>query len=120
MLRELLQTQKSVQEGHSSVNLITNQELIAIQVIWFRDGNFSTTVNDIYNQVYGYNIPNLEISLQERLILEKSCVDPQHFQLIQNLLALQKSKVLLMRKFGLQNDIEERLNSFIKEKEAEI
>ena len=78
MLRELLQTQKTVQEGHSSVNLITSQELIAIQVIWFRDGNFSTTVNDIYNEVYGYNIPNLEIGLQERLILEKSCTDPQH------------------------------------------
>lgn len=119
MLRELLQTQKTVQEGHSSVNLITSQELIAIQVIWFRDGNFSTTVNDIYNEVYGYNIPNLEIGLQERLILEKSCIDPRHFQLIQELLALQKSKVLLMRKFGLQNDIEERLDSFIKGKEAE-
>ena len=119
MLRELLQTQKTVQEGHSSVNLITSQELIAIQVIWFRDGNFSTTVNDIYNEVYGYNIPNLEIGLQERLILEESCTDPQHFQLIQELLALQKSKVLLMRKFGLQNDIEERLDSFIKGKEAE-
>ena len=118
MLRELLQTQKTVQEGHSSVNLITSQELIAIQVIWYRDGNFSTTVNDIYNEVYGYTIPNFEIGLQERLILEKSCTDPQHFQLIQELLALQKSKVLLMRKFGLQNDIEERLDSFIKEKEA--
>lgn len=118
MLRELLQTQKTVQEGHSSVNLITNQELIAIQVIWYRDGNFSTTVNDIYNEVYGYTIPNFEIGLQERLILEESCTNPQHFQLIQELLALQKSKVLLMRKFGLQNDIEERLDSFIKEKEA--
>ena len=118
MLRELLKTQKTVQEGHSSVNLITNQELIAIQVIWYRDGNFSTTVNDIYNEVYGYTIPNFEIGLQERLILEKSCTDPLHFQLIQELLALQKSKVLLMRKFGLQNDIEERLDSFIKEKEA--
>lgn len=118
MLRELLQTQKTVQEGHSSVNLITNQELIAIQVIWYRDGNFSTTVNDIYNEVYGYTIPNFEIGLQERLILEKSCTDLQHFQLIQELLALQKNKVLLMRKFGLQNDIEERLDSFIKEKEA--
>ena len=119
MLKELLQTQKKVQEGHSSVCLITSQELIAIQVIWFRDGNFSTTVNDIYNEVYGYNIPNLEIGLQERLILEKSCIDPKHFQLIQELLALQKSKVLLMRKFGLQNDIEDSLDSFIKEEETQ-
>lgn len=118
MLRELLQTQKKVQESHSSVSLITSQELIAIQVIWFRDGIFTTTVNDIYNEVYGYSIPNMEIGLQERLILEKSCADPKHFQLIQELLALQKSKVLLMRKYGLQNDLEERLDSFIKEQEA--
>lgn len=118
MLRDLLKTQKKVQEGHSSVRLITSQELIAIQVIWFRDGNFTTTVNDIYNEVYGYSIPNLEIGLQERLILEKSCIDPKHFQLIQELLALQKSKVLLMRKWGLQNDLEERLDSFIKAEES--
>lgn len=118
MLRDLLKTQKIVQEDHSSVILITSQELIAIQVIWFRDGNFSTTVNDIYNEVYGYSIPNIEIGIQERLILEKSCSDPKHFQLIQELLALQKSKVLLMRKFGLQNDIEDRLDSFIKDNPA--
>lgn len=118
MLRDLLKTQKKVQEDHSSVILITSQELIAIQVIWFRDGNFTTTVNDIYNEVYGYNIPNLEIGIQERLILEESCSDPKHFQLIQELLALQKSKVLLMRKFGLQNDIEDRLDSYIKEEAA--
>ena len=114
MLRELLETQKEIQKGHSSVRLITSQELIAIQVIWFRDGYFKPTVNDIYNKIYGYNIPNLEIGLQERMILEKSCTDSKHFQLIQELLALQKSKVLMMRKFGLQNDIDEQLDRFVK------
>lgn len=114
MLRDLLKVQKKVQEEHSSVRLITSQELIAIQVIWFRDGNFSTTVNDIYNETYGYSIPNLEIGLQERLILERSCKDPSHFQLIQELLALQKNKVLLMRKYGLQNDLDEQLDRYVK------
>ena len=42
MLRELLQIQKDTQQYRSSINLITNQELIAIQVIWYRDGNFSS------------------------------------------------------------------------------
>ena len=70
MLRELLTVQKDIQSYRSSINLITNQELIAIQVIWYRDGNFTTTVNDIYNEVYGYNIPNTNIGLQERLLLE--------------------------------------------------
>jgi len=51
--------------------------------------------------------------------LEKACADnPQHYQLIQELLALQKNKVLLMRKYGLQTDLESRLESFVKEGEA--
>jgi DNA sulfur modification protein DndC len=58
LLRELLTIQKDTQQYRSSIDLITSQELIAIQVMWFRDGNFSTTVNDIYNEVYGYDLPN--------------------------------------------------------------
>ncbi len=116
LLRELLIIQKETQDYRASIDLITNQELIAIQVLWYRDGNFSTTVNDIYNEVYGYSIPNTNMGLQERILLEKSCVDnPKHFNLIQELLALQKNKVLLMRKYGLQTDLESRLENFIRE-----
>lgn len=116
LLRELLTIQKETQDYRASIDLITNQELIAIQVLWYRDGNFSTTVNDIYNEVYGYNIPNTNMGLQERILLEKSCVNnPKHFTLIQELLALQKNKVLLMRKYGLQTDLESRLENFIRE-----
>lgn len=119
LLQELLTVQKDTQAYRSSIDLITNQELIAIQVLWYRDGNFTTTVNDIYNKVYGYNIPNTNISLQERILLEKACVNnPKHYQLIQELLALQKNKVLLMRKYGLQTDLESRLESYVKEGEA--
>ena len=116
MLRELLQVQRDTQAYRSSIDLISSQELIAIQIIWYRDGNFTTTVNDIYNEVYGYDIPNDSISLQERLLLEKACGEHQeHYKLIQELLALQKNKVLLMKKQGLQNDLEARLDSFVKE-----
>jgi DNA sulfur modification protein DndC len=116
LLRELLTVQKDTQAYRSSIDLITSQELIAIQVLWYRDGNFSTTVNDIYNEVYGYNIPNTNIGLQERILLEKACANnPKHYQLIHELLALQKNKVLLMRKYGLQTDLESRLESFVKE-----
>lgn len=116
LLKELLHIQKDTQDFRSSVDLITTQELIAIQVIWYRDGNFAKTVNDIYNEVYGYNIPNDQIGLEERLLLERCCSN-EHSQLINQLLALQKNKVLLMRKYGLQTDLENRLESFIKEKE---
>jgi DNA sulfur modification protein DndC len=118
LLRELLTIQKDTQQYRSSIDLITSQELIAIQVMWFRDGNFSTTVNDIYNEVYGYNLPNDNIGLQERLLLEKSCNNPTHYSLIQELLALQKNKVLLMKKYGLQTDLEARLDSYVKEVEV--
>ena len=116
MLRELLQVQKDTQQYRSSIDLITSQELIAIQVIWYRDGNFSTTVNDIYNEIYGYNIPNDNIGLSERILLER-VAPPEHCQLINELLALQKNKVLLMKKYGLQTDLEARLETYIKEKD---
>lgn len=115
LLRELLTIQKDIQKHRSSFVLITSQELIAIQVIWYRDGNFSTTVNDIYNEVYGFDLPNDNIGLQERLMLEKACKNPSHYKLIQELLALQKNKTLLMKKYGLQTDLENRLGAFIKE-----
>ena len=116
LLKELLQIQKDTQGFRASIDLISTQELIAIQILWYRDGNFDTTVNDIYNEVYGYNIPNDQIGLHERLLLEKICSN-EHFRLIHQLLALQKNKVLLMRKYGLQTDIEARLENFIKEAE---
>ena len=112
----MLQIQKDTQGFRASIDLISTQELIAIQILWYRDGNFDTTVNDIYNEVYGYNIPNDQIGLHERLLLEKICSN-EHFRLIHQLLALQKNKVLLMRKYGLQTDIEARLENFIKEAE---
>lgn len=115
LLKELLTIQKDTQQYRSSIDLITSQELIAIQVMWYRDGNFTTTVNDIYNEVYGYDLQNDNIGLQERLMLEKSCNNPTHYMLIQELLALQKNKVLLMKKYGLQTDLEARLDTFIKE-----
>ncbi len=115
LLKELLTIQKETQNYRSSIDLINSQELIAIQVIWYRDGYFKTTVNDIYNEVYGYDIPNDKIGLQERLLLEKACKNSAHYSLIQELLALQKNKILLMKKYGLQNDLEARLDTFIKE-----
>lgn len=117
LLTELLSIQKEVQKKRSSIKLITSQELIAIQVIWYRDGNFTTTVNDIYNDIYGYDLPNDNISLQERLLLEQSCNNSSHYNLIQELLALQKNKVLLVKKYGLQTDLEARLERFVKEVE---
>jgi DNA sulfur modification protein DndC len=116
LLRELLIAQKQVQKIKPHVDLITSQELIAIQVIWHRDGNFHTTVNDIYNEVYGFNLSNNNIGFEEKMLLERACQENlKDYTLIQELLALQKNKGLLMKSYGLQNDLEVRLESFISE-----
>ena len=56
LLRELLEIQKEVQLTKPHINLITNQELIAIQVLWNRDGIFSHNVADIYRKIYDKEI----------------------------------------------------------------
>ena len=80
LLKELLTIQKETQQHRPFIDLITSQELIAIQVIWYRDGHFSPTVNDIYNEVYGYDLPNDNIGLQERLLLERALVEESGIQ----------------------------------------
>lgn len=117
LLKELLTIQKNTQQYRGSIDLITSHELIAIQAIWYRDGHFVPTVNDIYKEVYGYDVTTDELSYDERLILEEVCSTTEHFNLIKELLALQKNKFLLMRKYGLQSDIENRLANFIKEEQ---
>lgn len=117
-LGKLLEAQKEIQKLHPEMNLISYQELVAIQVSWFRDGIFDFSVADIYNKVYGTNITldyASEKTLKEKEILKDICKEhPSDYELINELLSIQKSKIILMRNRGLQNDIENRLDQFIK------
>ena len=118
MLRKLLETQKSVQEIKPHIELITSQELIAIQVIWYRDGIFDFKVSDIYSSVYGRKIFVDNMKFKEKIILEEICkTNPKDYQLINDLLSLQRSKTILMNNYGLQTDLENRLMTFIRENE---
>lgn len=117
MLRRLLETQKIVQETKPHIELISSQELIAIQVTWYRDGIFDFKVSDIYSAVYGREISVDIMKYKEKIILEDICKDnPKDYQLINDLLSLQKSKTILMNNYGLQSDLENRLMTFIKGK----
>jgi DNA sulfur modification protein DndC len=52
---------------------------------------------------------------KELELLKKSCEDnPSDFDLIQELLTLQKNKSLLNRKRGLKEDIENRIEEYLK------
>lgn len=117
MLKRLLETQKIVQETKPHIELISSQELIAIQVTWYRDGIFDFKVSDIYGSVYGKEISMDIMKYNEKIILEDICrKNPKDYQLINDLLALQKSKTILMNNYGLQSDLENRLMTFIKGK----
>jgi len=118
MLQRLFETQKELQSNRHDVKLITNQELIAIQTIWYRDFIFGYKVSEIYQNVYKATLDMKEQNEKiekENELLKKSCAEnPDDLDLIQELLNLQKSKSLLDRKRGLKSDIELRIEDYIK------
>ena len=119
MLRRLLETQLEMQRIKPHMELISNQELVAIQINWYRDGYFSPKVTEIYNDVYNRPMPMEGVQYQERLILESICQEnPDDYHLINDLVALHKSKTILMNNNGLQGDIEKRLENYINSKQC--
>ncbi len=118
LLFRLLEAQKEVQKYKPHIELITNQELVAIQTIWYRDFIFNQKVSNIYHQAYKTDIDmknRNEKHEKELELLKKICKEnPKHFDLIQDSLTLQKNKSLLNKKRGLKDDIEKLVEQYIK------
>lgn len=118
ILRRILKAQKIIQR-EEGVELITQQELVLIQYHWFRDSFFETKVSDIFNEIFRNKIDmskQEEKLREEEELLAKSCnEEPRDLKFIMEALALQKTKTLLMRKRGLQADLENRLDLLIKD-----
>lgn len=119
-LKKILEAQKEIQEDQGEIELITHQELVAIQLSWYRDSIFNFKVSDIYNDIYNKGIDMSEQNeriRKEESLLKKSCgKNKKDFTLIQDLLKLQKTKTLMVKKRGLQNDIENRIETFLESK----
>lgn len=117
VLLRLLQAQREVQKEKPHIELITNQELIAIQTIWYRDFIFDQKVSELYHTAYKSELDmkdQNEKKEKELELLKKTCEkNPKDFELIQELLTLQKNKSLLNKKRGLKEDIETRIEAFI-------
>jgi DNA sulfur modification protein DndC len=113
ILKRILKAQKLI-EASEGIELITHQEMVLIQYYWFRDCFFKTKVSQVYNRIFKTQIDmskQEEKYKQEADLLKKSCKqEPKDVELIQDLLALQKTKTLMIRKRGLQSDIDNRLN----------
>ncbi len=125
LLEQVLQAQQKIQLKKPKIELITNQELVAIQVIWYRDTahyenlKFSKTVSSIYNKIYDKEIEMEKHAqkIQREIDLLKSvCSDePSDYELISELLNLQRNKALLNRKRGLKDDIERVIEKYINQ-----
>lgn len=122
-LKLLLEAQKEIQLEQPEVNLINYQELVAIQVLWHRDNIFNFNVAEIYAKVFGTTIDlkgTNDRVIKEKEMLKAACGTNEDFQLINELLALQKSKTILMNNRGLQNDLENHLGRFVENKKRNI
>tara|TARA_R100000935_G_scaffold47231_1_gene70944 strand:+ start:2806 stop:4134 length:1329 start_codon:yes stop_codon:yes gene_type:complete len=121
ILGKVLSAQKEIQVDRPHVELITNQELVAIQTIWYRDLIFNHKVSNIYHTAYNTNINMEEQNKKQEKeleLLKKSCEkNPEDFELIQELLMLQKNKALLNKKRGLKSDIENKIEEYLKKSE---
>ena len=121
ILRRLLQVQHQIQETKPQLTLISNQELIAIQVTWNREPDypFEIFVSGIFQEIYGFGVTAHHLrslsSIEKRILAEVCQDNMDYYHLVDNLLALQDSKSLLVSKYGLHNDIERRIEDFVKE-----
>ncbi len=117
ILEKVFIAQKQINDLGYEVELINKQELIAIQVIWYRDLYFENTVSDIYNKVFNTHLDmkqhNELIQKEEELLLSACNKDKKQFTLIQDLLKLEKSKTIMMKRRGLIEDIEKRYKQHI-------
>jgi len=112
VLERLLKIQKELQKKYPNIELISNQELIAIQVIWYRDFIFNYKVSDIYNNIFKKHIDmgNQDENIRkEKELLKKVSNNDEEFKLIQDHLLLLKNKALLKRKRGLKDDLTRRI-----------
>ena len=118
--------QREVQIERSDIEIINNQELVAIQIVWNRDElykedvKFLRTVSEIYNNIYDKKIEmekHTQKMQRELDLLAKVCSDDKSdYELIRELLGLQRNKALLNRKRGLKDDMERVIEKYINKK----
>jgi len=119
MLKVLLEAQKEVQKTEPELILINSQELVGIQVTWHRDSLFRFSVADIYNEVYGTNLQANDFDVKdvfEKDTLREVFADEADYNLINELLEVQQSRYIMVTNHGLQHDLENHLEHYVRTK----
>lgn len=118
VLEKLLSMEKQIGQ-----NLITTQELVAIQYQWNYDGNFQDSVSDIFTRVKGGNLvvpvnPSDDRRKEEYDILDEVCkeknVDAAH---IKELLEVERAKLSFLRQRGVIVDLKTKIAGFVSRSE---
>lgn len=121
ILKMLLTAQEEIQQEQPEINLISHQELVAIQACWYRDGYYKYKVADLYNEIYNIQIDmdkKVENQKLENDLLKKAVKNSEEkVKLFNGLLATQKTKNLLIRKRGLLQDLEHQIDKYLRDKE---
>lgn len=120
LLEQILKAQKIIQKEQPNMVLISNQELVAIQVTWYRDYIYendydvSKIYQSIFKKKFSFASEIDQSKKKEMELLLKSCKNNQKdFELINDLITLQKTKVLLMNNWGIQKDLEKALEEHL-------
>jgi DNA sulfur modification protein DndC len=112
-------------QSETGLNLISEDELSAIQWIWHHDFHEPPLVADIYREAIGEEVLNVRDDVvrrrkEERELLEQVCAEEGvPAELVEQLVQIEKDKSGLMRRHGLFQDIDMALKKYIKRTEAD-
>ncbi|MFQ5632808.1 MAG: hypothetical protein ACE5I1_28905 [bacterium] len=118
MLERLLRLELQVNQ-----ELISRQELSAIQYQWNFDGNFKYSVAEIYKQIKGtdsmmtHDSNPVQNKAKEFKVLDEVCekhgVEPDH---IRELMELERDHLSFLRRHNIFEDLRSKIANFVKEK----
>lgn len=118
LLRMLLEVQKEIQAEDPKLELISKQELAAIQVQWNYDGCFDHNVSTIYESIFGkpllMNEEGKKQEAEELKLLEEIClkegINPDH---IRTLMETEKSNAHYLRRGSIFIEMRKKIERFV-------
>lgn len=115
ILRDVLEAQKLIQEEQPDVELITYQELVAIQVQWHRDFIFDHSVSEAFKEIFQQDAG---IEAQEKDQLEADLLRsvfkdaPEQGLLVQQMLQVHSERSMMARKVNLKTGLEALIDEY--------
>jgi len=124
LLDELLKAQREIQLFKPGLNLVSEQELAAIQVVWDRDLLFSASVEEQRVASGLGNTVRRDVDMVAGLsLLEQVCAQrghPEHYGLIYQLLQSSRGRLLVSKGNQARADIERVLREYVEPRMTDV